>query len=89
MRRVATTYTKVRLESGAMFRQVKLLSTGFFCLGSAGIFDPCDPSGPSLTGRRRKWSGKLVLWPLTTGMALITGKQSTASLELLIIIFLL
>ena len=47
MRRVATTYTKVRLESGAMFRQVKLLSTGFFCLGSAGISDPCDPSqGP-------------------------------------------
>ena len=47
MRRVATTYTKARLESGAMFRQVKLLSTGFFCLGSAGISDPCDPSqGP-------------------------------------------
>ena len=40
-------YTKVMLESGAMFRQVKLLSTGFFCLGSAGISDPCDPSqGP-------------------------------------------
>ena len=37
-------YTKVRLESGAMFRQVKILSTGVFCLGSAGISDPCDPS---------------------------------------------
>ena len=49
MRRVATTYTEARLESGAMFRQVKLLSTGFFCLGSAGISDPCDPSQGTLS----------------------------------------